>query len=351
MSTQKKRKVKKRYFAVYLYMLFILLALTSVASYTWFTISQTPRVSDMKMYVNSSTGLELSHTPEDQYSWTQHLEYSDVVPGRIPLRPATWSEKDQRFYAAAYGMDGRLLDYDSWWPLTDTGNANRNDAYGYYAKFTIYARSGTPTNVRLFDAGTITALSEAYGTFVMGAPSFDMEGLMNIDGGKGAQNAIRFGIRTTYLDKTLNPLEDKEGNFFIYEPNCDRHATATEEYIKTPSIDGTDSLVPAERLIRQKALTWRDLNIAQINRVKIDLGEILDDVVLFDVGPETIVQMDIYIWLEGQDPECTNLMSGAQIIANLQFIADIDDPSGMVSIDTLYTEPTEPNTDPTITTE
>lgn len=351
MTKQKKRKIKKRYFAVYLYMIFILLALTSVASYTWFTLSQTPRISDMKMYVNSSTGLELSPDPLDQYSWTQHLDYSDVMPGIVAMRPATWSEEEQRFYAVAYGTDGRMMDHVNWQPLTDRSNANKNTVYGYYLKFTIYARSGTPTNVRLYDAGTISALSEAYGTFVMGVPGFDLESLMHIDAGKGAQNAIRIGIQTTYLDKELNPLENKEGEFFIYEPNCDMHATDTEEYINTPSIDGTDSLVPEERLIRQKALTWRDLNIAQINRVKIDLGEFLDDVVLFDVGPDSIVQMDIYIWLEGQDPECNNQMSGAQIIANLQFIADIDNPSGMVSIDTLYTEPTEPTTEPTITTE
>ena len=47
----------------YLYVVLILLSLFSVATYTWFSISRTPEVNDMALYVNSPTAMQLSVDP------------------------------------------------------------------------------------------------------------------------------------------------------------------------------------------------------------------------------------------------------------------------------------------------
>ena len=45
---------------VYIWILLMLCILLVVASYTWFSITSRPRVSDMEMYINAPTGLELA---------------------------------------------------------------------------------------------------------------------------------------------------------------------------------------------------------------------------------------------------------------------------------------------------
>ena len=57
---QKEENGRRRRRALYLWLLLVLSILLVAASYTWFSISRRPRVSDMQMYVNTSAGLELA---------------------------------------------------------------------------------------------------------------------------------------------------------------------------------------------------------------------------------------------------------------------------------------------------
>ena len=68
-----KRTKKTPYFMFYLYLIFVLMSLFSVASYTWFTLSRTPQVSDMNLYITSGAGLELSASPGADV-WTNQLD-------------------------------------------------------------------------------------------------------------------------------------------------------------------------------------------------------------------------------------------------------------------------------------
>jgi hypothetical protein len=106
------------------------MTLLTVASYTWFSLSKTPRVSDMNMYVNAQTGMEISADPLAE-EWKKQLDFRDLVDVTAPLRPITWSDQNQQFYAAAYGFDGRLRNYSQWEPLTDERNANKDTLDGY----------------------------------------------------------------------------------------------------------------------------------------------------------------------------------------------------------------------------
>ena len=51
---------RKRRTVIYTYVLLALLILLVAATYTWFSLSQAPRVSDMAMYINASKGIELA---------------------------------------------------------------------------------------------------------------------------------------------------------------------------------------------------------------------------------------------------------------------------------------------------
>ena len=313
---------------LYSIMILLLLSLFTTATYTWFTISRTPRVSNIGLYVNAPVGLRLSAAPEGQ-PWVSRLDFAQLVPETSPLRPVTWSEQDQRFYAAEYGPDGRQT--GNWHRLSDDNNANRDDAYGYYIKATFYATTDTVVDVSLTHATEIEEGVSGYGTYLIGSPVWDAENILHYNGGNGAETAVRIGLKVTPMVDT-EPAADQSA-FYIYEPNSNEHMDGSSGYVNTPSIDGTATLVPQDRLIRQTATRWQEANPVQRGLVNYEMGEFETDTDLFSLEVGQIVQIDLYVWLEGQDMDCTNRIGReARIMANVQFLAESGDQSGLEPI-------------------
>ena len=314
-----------------LILVIMLFSLLTVSSYTWFALSQTPRVSDLYMFVNSVTGLELSLDPgaEDE-DWVLQLDFRDIVDVTTDLRPVTWSDMDNCFYAATYGYDGRQM--DRWEKLTDERNANKDNFEGYYVKATFFARSGQATTISLTPAIEVDEGLQGSGTYVIGYPEWDSENIVHNNGGQGAECAVRLGFRITPVDdKGFSTGEPTR--FIIYEPNSDMHMNGTKGYVPTPSIDLTPNLVPEEYLILQTASTWTEADPVQRNAVIRDLGEFTTETELYTLEAGQILQIDLYIWLEGQDVDCTNVIEKAQIVANVQFASTTEDQSGLKPIE------------------
>lgn len=330
-----RKKIKKiPYFLFYIYLLIVLLSLFSVASYTWFTLSRTPQVSNMNVYITSGAGLELSADPGaevwsnqlDIYSTKELLQFQGEDKEKPSLYQTTWSDADQCFYGPLYGYDGRLmplagLDYSkmeivSWYRLDDQIHANSDSPTNYYIKATFYARSGQPTDVMLAEPMVINDQGvQGYGTYVIGDPNT----------GRGPETAVRVGMRMTYVDSEGNELSER-GPMYIYEPNIDRHVDGSTDYIPTYSVhDPENQLVDEERLIKQ---TFSRKN---------EPGEFLTTPTLFSVKAGEIVRIELYIWLEGQDVDCSNIMADAtatqKIEANIQFTGTAETQSGMVPIE------------------
>ena len=314
---------------IYLYVLIILLTLFTVATYTWFAISRTPKVSDMGLSVNAPAGLELSGDPL-AVEWTQRLDFAELTGETAPLRPVTWSDKDQQFYAATYGLDGRLT--DQWEPLNDSRHANKNNSDGYYMMGVFYARSDQSATVSLSPAVEVAEGQKGAGTFLIGTPVWDSHRVIHKNGGNGAELAMRMGLKVQKTDINGIPT-DENPVFYIYEPNADQHLGDTEGYVATPSIDGNEHLIPQDRIITQTTSYWSEVSPVQRTAVIYDMGEFTTDTELFRITENELVQITVYIWLEGQDVDCTNAIGqAAQILANLQFAADFSGQSGLESV-------------------
>ena len=334
-----KRMRKSKYFALYIYMLLIMLVLTSVASYAWFEISRSPSVKDMQMYITSAYGLELSVDPTVG-GWSQQIDFWDTQElskfkgkkygfQKPILQQITWSEANGQFFAPVYGYDGRLVSFFNnyadaerrvigWQPLEDKSHANKATwLEGHYIKATVYARSGQITNVTLAPEEGMEGITPK--TYVKGNPNT----------GRGPESAVRFGFRMTWMELDgsgkLVEVPDTRSGMYVYEPNCDVHADGTiNQYIPTDSIDnegidredaesalpegetqeGTIPLVPEERLIKQKFPE---------NTASGQPGEFETNPVLFTVKPNEIVRIEIYFWLEGQDVDCSNIMEVREV--------------------------------------
>ena len=321
------RKRQRRTTIRLLYLLLILVPLLSTATYTWFSLSRAPKVNAMALYINTPAGLEITWTPEDEESWGQNLNYAEYADGETILKPVTYSDHENKFYAANFGLDGRMSDIA--YALTDEQNANRDDGHGYYLKMTFYART---------DENVSVSLSRAYensGTYLIGTPIWNGEDILHNDGGQGAQSAVRVGFRITHYDTEGQQVGEPE--FMIYEPNCSYHIdyNLTGQYVPTASIDGTENLISEDRLIRQSSTFWYEMDPVQNGVLLYEYGEFLDDQHLFDLDEDCMAKIEIYLWLEGQDIDCTNeIGKEAQIFANIQFHSVNRPNSGMEEIET-----------------
>ena len=321
-------KKKRSYIMIYFYMVLILLIVTTVSGYAWLALTRTPRVSNLSIYVNSYPGLEISLDPYAD-EWTQQLKYSDMFPEEYKLRPATWSNSEQIFYGARYSYDGRTV--NSWEPLTEERHANSKSVENYYTVATFYARAGSDVIVSLTDAVEIDGGVSGSGTFVIGRPVWNEENLAHDNGGKGAETAIRFGIKVIRLKEALSP-SDEAPLFIIYEPNGDSHIDGTYGYRNTASIDGSSTLIPSDRIITQSTSSFIESDPPQRDVVVHSLGKFEGSTDLFELEQGETVMIKLYIWLEGQDVDCKNAASDSAILANLQFNATIKEGSGLVPI-------------------
>lgn len=274
--------------------------------------------------------MELAHDPLSE-EWTQHLDMSDVLQNMAPLKPVTWVHGEQCFYAAEFGMDGRISGITK--KLSDVRNANRTDSEGYYMKYSFYAKTGTSTEVSLAPAMVGADGLEGYGTYLVGTPIWNGEAVLHDNGGEGAEYAMRIGIRITKLDMQGNPTGENP-IFYVYEPNYDGHADGVKKVVETLAIDEKSPLVPADQLILQTSSTWSEAYPVERNVLIKELGEFTTDTYLFTLDVEEIAQIELYFWLEGQDIDCNNQIGqAAQILANVQFSADVTNDSGLEKID------------------
>lgn len=330
----KQSKAERKLWAVVklFYLLLVLVVLLSTATYTWFTLSRTPRVHDLSLYITSGEGMKLSVDEDVPWEeWSMYLDYSKYMYDNTVLKPVTWVNGEQRFYAADFGADGRIRGIT--YALNDTVNANGDNPDSYYVKFTFYAKTDNTVNVSLADA------NEQTGNFVVGMPEWDSEEIVHNNGGKGAQSAVRVGFMITKLDKDGNIVEageydDPNPRFVIYEPNCDNHVDYTSDYVPTPGIDGGEQLVDGNDLIRQTTTAWLEAMPVQREVVVYSYGEFLDGTHLFKLDRDETAKIDLYIWLEGQDVDCTSAIGqAAKIIASIQFKTVTAGNSGMDEIE------------------
>ena len=339
-----RKKIRKTpYILFYTYLLIALLSLFTMASYTWFTLSWSPRVNGMNVYITSNTGLELASTPDAQvwsnqldiYSTKELRKYADSEE-RPALRQATWSDSHQCFYGPLYGYDGRLINVTkkdlndrevvSWYKLEDLIHANSTLNSGYYIKATFYARCGQPVDVMLAEPMPINDQgTPGAGTYVIADPNT----------GRGPETAVRIGFCMTHVDQNGEALSER-GPMYVYEPNADRHVDGSTDLLPTYSID---EFLPSEKSNEEQSdwlLVDEDRLITQTFSKREEPGVFLTNPTLFSLSTGDIVKVEMYIWLEGQDVDCSNAMSDGvtttKIEANIQFCGPSDSQSGMVPI-------------------
>lgn len=312
---------RKRFFAIQLAIQCLLLLPLSVAStYTWFFLSKTPSVNDMRVQIKSMDGLKIAWEKNPE-QWEERLNYQDVVSANTVLRPVTYSYRNDAFYIAKYNNSGRIVSFDQ--RIDEKKNANREDDQSYILKFTFFAHTDADVTVNLSDSLNGT------GTFLCGELGWDEDSLSNYTMTSGVEMAMRIGLRICPLDENGEEIIE-EKSIVVYEPNSDLHLNGKTGYKATPSIDGTANLLPEERIYAQSVTTWEEQFPVKKGEVNYSYGQFLtENEPLFSLSEGNTAKIDVIIWLEGQDEDCSNVIGEdkSQIFAHLSLLsARVIDP-------------------------
>lgn len=281
------QKAKKIRSIVMLSLLCILLL--SAATYAWFTLSNTAKVSNLTMKVGDVTGLQIAPSDENGNAGTYGavLDMTNILKGEGKLLPATTTD-GRNFKKPDYDDNGAvsgITPTTDGLPLVSTASDK-----GYFVKYDFYLKSlGETVNVKLkkgtnITNGLVPTGGDQAGTYVLSESATD---------GIIGSASIRISF-----------VPDGSATAAVYEPNYD---------IADYKVQGS-----ASRATDNSGAT---AVISTIRQKKT--GEIADtDGTIVSLTAGEAKKISMYIWIEGTDDQCSNEIALKKIKAQLQFTTD-----------------------------
>ncbi|NCC66575.1 MAG: hypothetical protein EOM14_00065 [Clostridia bacterium] len=293
----------------------------TTAAYAWMSIASTVKVTDLALNVVTDNALELAPDADGVAGeYTTVMQMTALADPDAVLKPVTYSAQRDAFLEPDYGWDGRA-DFSDPLVITETqdgtpilSSGTSEERMGCLLAYDFWIRTGASNcTVRLSEPREVSDGVAGNGSFVVGKPVWNASSVKHTDGGSGAQNAIRIAFRT------YDEEDGSEGKFVIFEPNAD----SSGDYKPTPSIDGTETLVEGDDLILQSVSGWSEQTPVLRDNVTYTVGDFIsDNTSLFTLKAGHARRVTLYIWLEGQDTDCVNAISAAEVMANIQLYAE-----------------------------
>lgn len=271
----------------------------SAATYAWFTLSNTAKISNMTMTVGDVTGLQIAPDNNgDAGEYGSIIDMTDILKGKGVLLPAT-SIDGKTFSKPSYDDNGEVSD------VTTTNEAlpliSTEEQKGYYIEYKFWLKSlGDNAEVKLKRGSNIptdgkfpdaSATNQPTGTYVLLTSDAT-------DSIKGSA-AIRMSFSTPGASSVA-----------VYEPNADV-LVKKEEGTATRARDKRGTRTAVKTTIPQNSNgEILQVNDSYNNVVSLAKGE----------GKQIILR----IWIEGTDDQCSNEIAMRNLKAQLQFTTDAD---------------------------
>lgn len=276
----KKNLVKKAVLPALIALLCSVVALTSV-SYAWFSMGNQASVEGVEMNVTSAGGLQISATG-NATDFKSTLNVSD-------LKGATGNNFPETAVVpvstSGTVTDGSLSFFTG---QIENGVLGTVSASTSYICFDIYVKVNVANKLHLEKGSTVTCAD------------------------KDTELATRVAFVNLGYGQTAKEAQDKSGEHWvpsteikIWEPNS---TTRSQAYLNA---GGTES----------GKLTYKgiaDTSKKEEAVTTFDFVESTDSVELCSLN-EGYNRIRVYIWLEGQDVDCLNEISGGKLSVNLKF--------------------------------
>lgn len=326
-----RRKKRSRLFLLTISMLVTVMML-GTSTFAWFTANRTVTVDTIQVNIAASGGIQVS---EDGSSWrslvtqAQLLGADATYAAAVNQIPGTMTAHSTGLAVSASGMmnmysgsvtaDGANFELSTAQSVETHGGSGGFVAFDLFIKLDAAATGNiylTPTSGVRFDT-TDTGIKNAariafvnLGQTIIGSPLATVQSL-----NAGGSAVVR-----------------------MWEPNYDSHSAAAISHANDTyglTIANNDStLVPYDGVIAEMDVTDNIL-VGDANYLTypslFDNGTtpviytdegFLTYPTAFTLNPGYITKMRIYMWIEGQDVDCENSASGANITFDLQFSLD-----------------------------
>ena len=333
MSKKSKRKNNLKESIILLLLLLLLLV---SSTYAWFTANQTVTISTLDVNIAAQNGLQIS---TDGENWKAIITRDDIenkgYSGNTNLIPAsmvpvsTVGAIDSGNMVMWYGVVAAdENDATGTYKLKAEEQATDDD--GKYIVFDMFLRVDSPTQLKLTKGSSVVKKGEETDTGIKQAArvAFCLEGTKDAGSPVGditsQANAVSFGAEGSTV--------------YIWEPNSNLHTDAAVAHAKnsygiTTTSDGKaeaveyygiNQTIPADKalpLINTNGTAANTTYLTKITpsyKTKSSAEGVME-------AEETIFSLDkgvtkvrTYMWIEGQDVDCEDAASGANISFNLQ---------------------------------
>lgn len=297
-KVSKKQKMKKSNMRKTIIMAVLCVVLLSSATYAWFVLSDTAKISNLSLTVTEASGLLIAPAVKDSSDNLEPGTYGSELnltglTGTGKLKPATLAkaaaDTNYTIMKPQY-TDGKIDDYLAVATdevMTDTVNTGE---YYYYEKSFFMTTAGSDLEVQFVKDGT--SVTDA------------------TDGGPVANPACD-AIRIAFFDKDGKLLK-------VYEPNSEKDwGTTRKDKVAASNItvSGKDLFNSGLGDVQQKS-----------DKTFVNTGVGTNSETLFTLtqNDDTLITMRVYF--EGNDNECCNIISANKILGNMQFKAVTTSP-------------------------
>lgn len=339
---EKKKKNKKRKLGSLLLLLFLTVVMLATSTYAWFTANKTVTVSDINVYVATSSGLQISTNATD---WKTLILNDDITAGyTLQDGGNTLDDKNQ--------FPGELS------PVSTVGTANAGLLNMYKGTVAADMADGGKFKLTATKETEVKGITGAFIAFDIFLKTEKAENLY-LQNGSGvtvtntrADNGLQYASRmafviegtTTATDKPYNMANKFEASDIkILEPNYDGHTangitngqlyytqygdmsglTVGKNNAKV-AYDGvkdviTDGIALAQTNATNNAEKFQRVTTIELKDDFSKAAETESNKLLYSSFPAGVTKMRVYLWIEGQDIDCENNASGSYLTFNISF--------------------------------
>lgn len=340
-----KRREKKFDLKSAILILLLLAALLSASTYAWFTANKVVTISDIDVHIEAQNGLQISANGTD---WKSILTLDDLTTGyvghtnQIPtiLEPVS---------TIGTVSDGTLDMFYGTVSSDETGNytlkatevgAEAQGTNGKYVAFDIFLKVNNDQPNIILGANSTVTFNEEAGNGVEGLQNaarvaFLKQGISSADASadtyiaqKGALSLGENDDGATGADGAT-PNTNAAKTTVFWEPNADVH-NATAVRIGTNYGLTLTQTTPAKMdyygiknaintAVKLKdAMTGTDADNFSKVTTKTTPANMVDTANIFSLA-EGVTKVRVYMWIEGQDIDCEDTVSGSDITFKVEF--------------------------------
>ncbi len=311
-KTSEEKRQRRKQLTMTISMIIVSVLVISVASYAWYKLTNTPKITSSEFTADTIGNLQISNVTVDN-GVDKPEEYKDAIglfdgvsdedKAKMYLSPVT-TQDGLKFFKPVY-LEGKVDHLDYLDENDENQNKELHTKYIYEKKFFLRAGSDNVDSdkAKYYDIHFIGMSQDE----INGATFDDTTGTYIIKKADATGETAAYSIRISFEFKNT-----QTGDVVIYEPNSEKHNTFNENN----SVKYTNK--PGEK--------YGEYDTLKQLSTKSFVGDGKDGTEAQSGSICTIkegddVECTLRMWIEGTDVDCVNQIAADTMKGQIQFIS------------------------------